>query len=121
MLSVEAGAALWFCGVMAGLVALWLVSFVPAYVLIYRPAATNPYLIEFWSGSMLTLWTPGVVGRAWQAFREVLWQLFLGGSTEPPLSWMEGWMVNTTAAALGGTAMLGLRRLVRTRNPREVE
>jgi hypothetical protein len=65
----------------AGAAALF--SFAAAYLWIYRPAEENPYIRHFWEDSLLTLWRPGLLARAWQGTREVVWQTFFGGATEP--------------------------------------
>ncbi|HEY8106146.1 MAG TPA: glycosyltransferase family 39 protein, partial [Gemmatimonadales bacterium] len=60
-----------------------LLSFAAAYLWIYRPAEMDPYIQRFWEGSLLAFWRPGLLARAWQGSRELVWQTFVGGATEP--------------------------------------
>jgi hypothetical protein len=69
---------------------------------------------QFWQGSLLTVWDPGVMTRAWQGVREVVWGLFVGGTTEPPLSWPENLMASIAAVALLLVASLGARGVRRS-------
>jgi hypothetical protein len=81
---------------------------------VYEPAATSPYMRQFWQGSLLTAWDSGLALRAWRAVREVVWALFVGGTTEPPLLWPNNLMANVTAAALLLVAFAGARRIRRS-------
>lgn len=101
----------WFA---LGAACLWGVSFAGAYAMVYTSAATNAYLRQFWQGSMLTLWEPGVTGRAWHGIREMVWQLFVGGTTDPPLGWPESLMAAVGAAALLLVGLAGLRQIRRS-------
>jgi Dolichyl-phosphate-mannose-protein mannosyltransferase len=90
---------------------VWAASFAAAYFTVYRPAAVNPYLQQYWAGSMLAPWRPDVVRRVWQGTRDVLWQVFFGGATEPPISAVEQGTLSLGAAAIGLLAGLGLWHL----------
>jgi len=93
----------------------WGASFALAYALIYEPAATSPYMRQFWQGSLLTIWQPGLAPRTWRAIREVVWALFVGGTTEPPLSRPESVMANVAAGAalllIGAAGAQRIRRV----------
>jgi hypothetical protein len=93
--------------------AAWTASFGPAFVWIYKPAADNQYLREFWGGSMLTIWEPGAAARARQAVREFVWQIFGGGSTEPPLKVGDYLAIDGVVLAVLLLAAFGLRRTAR--------
>lgn len=111
------GVLLWFAGererppaarqLAAG--AAWLASFLPAYLWIYKPAADNPYMNQFWQGSLLTLWEPGFLSRAWQGAREFVWQIFGGGSTEPPLKLADHLSIDGVVITMLLLALAGLR------------
>lgn len=90
---------------------LWAVSFVVVYGVVYRSAAASPYLQQYWAASMIAPWRPGVVWRIWHGTRDVLWQVFFGGSTEPPISSAERATLSSGAAAIGLLAALGLWNL----------
>jgi 4-amino-4-deoxy-L-arabinose transferase-like glycosyltransferase len=90
-------------------------SFATAYLWIYRPAARNWYMQQFWEGSVLSVWRPGVAGRAWQGIRELFFQTFVGGSTEPPLAPANDMLVNGVTAALLVLAGIGVAVLWRRR------
>jgi hypothetical protein len=87
----------------------WGAAFVPAYLWIYRPASRNPYMQQFWQGSLLTVWEPGVMRRAWQAIREFTWQIFGGGSTEPPLKLADRLAIDGVVVAALLLSAAGLR------------
>ncbi|MGH7629744.1 MAG: ArnT family glycosyltransferase [Gemmatimonadales bacterium] len=87
----------------------WIASFLLAYLWIYQPASDNPYMQQFWRGSLLTLWEPGVLGRAWQGLREFGWQIFGGGSTEPPLKLADRLDIDGVVIAVVLLAAVGLR------------
>jgi hypothetical protein len=88
--------------------ALTAASFAPAYLWLHRPIAENSYMQEFWGGSLLTVWEPGVAARFWQGIREFVWQIFGGGSTEPPLKLgdrlaIDGVVIATVVLAIAGS------------------
>jgi hypothetical protein len=96
------------------IVGAWLTSFAAAYVWIYHPAAVNPYMQQFWSASLVRAGKTGAWWRLWHAAREIVWQTFIGGTTEPPLKPLDDLLVSVGTLAfllLGG---VGLRRLVRS-------
>jgi hypothetical protein len=95
------------------IVGAWLMSFGAAYWWIYRPAAVTPYMQQFWSGSLVSGWKPGAWWRLWHGAREIVWQTFVGGTTEPPLRPLDDVLmsIGTLAFLLLGAA--GLRRLAR--------
>jgi hypothetical protein len=87
----------------------WSLSFVTAYLWIYAPAANNPYMRQFWHGSLVTIWEPGWVGRLWYGIREVVWQTLAGESTVPPMTAANSLLVNGMTAAVLMLAVSGLR------------
>jgi hypothetical protein len=87
----------------------WLLSFVTAYLWIYAPAANNPYMRQFWQGSLVTISEPGWVGRLWHGIREVVWQTIAGESTAPPMTAANSLLVNGMTAAVLMLAVSGLR------------
>ncbi len=91
----------------------WAASFLPTYVWIYRPAAQNPYMQEFWHGSLLRLWEPGLAARSWQAVREFAWQIFGGGSTEPPLEVVDQLAIDGVVIAVLLLSAAGIRHAAR--------
>jgi len=80
---------------------LWAASFV----------ASNPYMQQYWSESLLTPWRRNAAWRAWQGARDVIWQLFFGGTTEPPISAAEDWTASLGAAAILLLVGVGLWQL----------
>jgi hypothetical protein len=115
------GSVLWFAprgerpprGRLVLAAAAWVLSFVPAYLFIYRPVAQNRYMQQFWGGSILTLWEPGVGFRAWQATREFVWQIFGGGSTEPPLKLADHLAVDGVVLTMVVLGIWGVRSMAR--------
>jgi 4-amino-4-deoxy-L-arabinose transferase-like glycosyltransferase len=90
------------------------VSFIPAYVWLHQPVSSSAYMQEFWGGSLLTIWEPGLAARSWQAIREFIWQIFGGGSTEPPLKPGDRLAIDGVVIAallLGTVGMLRTARL----------
>ena len=86
-------------------------SFAVAYVWMYRPVANSPYMAQFWHASLLSIGEPGFFARLWQGTRELFWQTFVGGTTEPgapPL-------IDELADPVGGILLVfwlfGLRRM----------
>ncbi len=90
-----------------------LLSFAVTYFWIYRPAERNPYMQQFWEYSLLTLWRPGLLARAWQGTREVVWQTFVGGSTEPGTPAFYQLAVTLTTGPLLVLLAAGMLRLAR--------
>jgi hypothetical protein len=88
-----------------------LVSFSAAYFWIYRPAVRDPYMQQFWEYSLLTLWRPGLIARAWQGTRELVWQTFVGGSTEPGTTALFQHAVSATTGPLLLLLAVGTARL----------
>lgn len=88
-------------------------SFAPAYVWLHHPVAQNSYMQEFWGGSLLRVWESGFAARAWQGIREFLWQIFGGGSTEPPLKLGDNLAIDGVVLAAVVLGAAGLRRAVR--------
>lgn len=78
--------------------AVWLASFSTAYFALYRRAAANPYLHEFWAYSFLDPGRPDLAGRVWHGARDLLYGLFLGGSVQPPMPRIES--IGASAATL---------------------
>jgi 4-amino-4-deoxy-L-arabinose transferase-like glycosyltransferase len=93
---------------------VWAASFGIVYALVYHPVAVSPYMQSYWADSMLTLWRPHLGTRAWQGIRDLVWQLFFGGTTEPPISPGESAMVSGGSAAILVLGAVGLRHLART-------
>jgi hypothetical protein len=89
----------------------WAMSFTLSYLWIYGPAATNPYMQQFWRDSLLMVGRPGFVARLWQGTREVVWQTFVGGSTEPGITPLFDVAVNLGTGPLLFLLAVGLSRL----------
>ncbi len=88
-----------------------LVSFAVTYLLVYAPAANNPYMKQFWQGSLVTIWHPGWLGRLWQGTRDLVWQTIVGESTEQAMTPASNLLVNVTTAAILIFAVSGLRSI----------
>ncbi len=99
------------------MVGAWVLSFLPAYWWVYRPAAANLYMQQFWSGSLVSVWKSGASWRLWHAAREILWQTFVGGTTEPPLRPLDDLLVSVGTIAFLLVSAVGLRRLARQAGP----
>jgi Dolichyl-phosphate-mannose-protein mannosyltransferase len=102
--------------VFGALVLCWSLSFSVAYWLAYRSASANPYLRWFWSERLLTLWTPGVLGRAYGAAREVFFTSVVSDVFEVGDTLLAHSCLLLTASIVAIFALLGLRHLLRT-NP----
>jgi hypothetical protein len=61
-----------------GIAALWGLSFLAAYGLVYRSATHNEYLHEFWRYAFLEPWLPSFLSRVAFVRREVLTALSVG-------------------------------------------
>lgn len=85
-----------------------------AYAWIYRPAAQDPYMGQFWSASLLSIGQPGFLGRLWQGTREQFWQTFIGGTTEPGAPPLLDQLANPAAGVLLGLWIFGLRYIARS-------
>jgi len=103
-------------GVFGAVVLCWGLSFAVAYWLVYRSASANPYLRWFWSERFLTLWVPGVLGRAYGAAREVLFTSVVSDVSEVADTLLGNGCLLLTAGLVGFLVLLGVRRLMRT-NP----
>lgn len=88
----------------------WGVSLALAYLWIYRPAADDPYMHEFWRASLLSIGSPGFFARLWQGIREVFWQTFVGGTTEPGAAPLLDELADPGAAALLAVWVFGVSR-----------
>jgi len=91
--------------------AVWLTSFSIAYLAVYRAAAGNPYLQNFWAYSFLDPGRPELAARAWQGARDLMYGLFLGGSVEPPMTRFESVTASAVTTVLLGLACVGAYRL----------
>jgi 4-amino-4-deoxy-L-arabinose transferase-like glycosyltransferase len=96
---------------LAAVTIAWATSFAIVYLLFYHPVAANPYMQQYWAESLVTLWRPHALWRAWQGARDVAWQVFFGGTTEPPKSADEDATVALGAAAIILLAGAGLWHL----------
>ena len=94
-------------------------SFALAYAWIYRPAANNPYMAQFWHTSLLSIGQAGFLARLWQGTRELFWQTFVGGTTEPGAPPLLDQLANPVAAILLVLWLLGLRRTAQWAGPRQ--
>ncbi len=90
----------------------WAASFAAAYALVYRPAASNPYLRDFWVDYLVRVGDPGSLVRALRALRDFLAQAFGCDILELPAA-ARGWFALGGAAIVATGAGLGLRGLVR--------
>jgi hypothetical protein len=107
-------------GRLAAVVCAWVAIFAVIYVGIYRPAALNPYMQQYWESSMLTFGHPQWPGHAWQLVRDVVWQTLAGGPTAPspaerlPVQLGAAFALVCCAAGFVVLAKRGERRLVLT-------
>jgi hypothetical protein len=69
---------------------------------------------QYWAESLLTPWRPNAVWRAWQATRDVAWQIFFGSTTEPPAAAREDATVTVGAGAIVVLVALGFQHLATT-------
>ncbi len=97
-----------------GTLVLWAASFAGAYALVYRPAATNSYLHEFWADYLVRVGDPGWPVRALRALRDFLAQAFGCDILELPAT-ARGWFAVGGAAVVAGGTALGAHGLTRTR------
>jgi 4-amino-4-deoxy-L-arabinose transferase-like glycosyltransferase len=81
-------------------------TFGAIYVAIYRPAALNPYMQQYWETSMLRLGHPQWLGHAWALVRDVVWQTFSGPASA--VSPAERWLVQLGAAFALACCAVGL-------------
>jgi hypothetical protein len=86
--------------------AVWLASLLAVFLTTHQAAAGNPYLQEFWAFRFLDPGRPDVLARVWVAWRDVFWELIIGGSAEPPMP--RGVMVAATALTLTVVGLAGL-------------
>jgi 4-amino-4-deoxy-L-arabinose transferase-like glycosyltransferase len=98
-----------------GLATACAASTAAAYLWIYHPAAQNGYMQQFWESSVLSVWRPGAAARAWQGTRELFFQTFVGGSTEPPLPPDNDLLVNGLTCGLLLLSAIGIRAMWRRR------
>ena len=101
-------------GWLLGCTAAWAASFGAAYLMVYRQATANPYMLSFWKEAFLDP-GPGWPIRVALRMREVVWGMVLEGSTRPT-----GQVIEELAFALIPTVFLvltglGVVRLVRDR------
>ncbi|MBA3319182.1 MAG: glycosyltransferase family 39 protein [Gemmatimonadales bacterium] len=89
-------------------------SFGLAYLLVYRNAATNPYMLVFWREAFLNP-GPGWLIRVALRIREAVWGMFLEGSTRPTGQVIEELAYTLIPAVLLVLAGLGVVRLARAR------
>jgi hypothetical protein len=92
-------------------------SFACAYFWTYKPASQNAYMQQFWGSSMLMIGEVDLPARLWQGTREVVWQTFAGGSTEPPLAPLADAIVDGSTATILLLMSLGLSRMWSLRGP----
>ena len=99
---------------LAAVACAWAASFTVVYLLVYHAAAANAYLQQYWGESMLAPWRPHALWRAWQATRDVTWQIFFGSTTEPPAAARDDATVTAGAAAIVVLVGLGFQQLAIT-------
>ncbi len=92
------------------LATVWGASLALVYLWIYRPAADDPYMQQFWQASLLSIGEPGFFARLWQGIRELFWQTFVGGTTEPGVAPLLDALATPGAAALLTVWLLGVSR-----------
>jgi hypothetical protein len=92
------------------LATVWGASLALAYLWIYRPAADDVYMQQFWQASLLSLGSPGFFARLWQGIRELFWQTFVGGTTEPGAARLLDELADPGAVALLGVWLFGISR-----------
>lgn len=92
----------------------WAASLTLAYLWIYRPAAEDPYMKQFWSASLLSVGEAGFFARVWQGIRELFWQTFVGGTTEPGAPALLDQLATPAAGALLALWVYGLRQITRS-------
>ncbi len=102
--------------VFGAVVVCWGLSFALAYWLVYRWASVNPYLRWFWSERLLTVWVPGLLGRAYGTAREVLFTSVVSDVSEVADTLLGNGCLLLTAGVVGFLVLLGVRRLMKT-NP----
>ena len=88
----------------------WGASIALAYLWIYRAGADDPYMQQFWQASLLSIGEPGFFARLWQGIREMFWQTFVGGTTEPGVAPLLDALANPGAAALLTVWLFGVSR-----------
>ena len=93
---------------------VWAASFGAAYVIVYRQATTNPYMLAFWKEAFLDP-GPGWPLRAVLRIREVVWGMFLEGSTRPTGQVIEELAFTLIPTVFLILAGLGVVRLARAR------
>jgi dolichyl-phosphate-mannose-protein mannosyltransferase len=91
---------------------LWFGSFAAAYLAVYGPASSNPYLHHFWAHSFFDP-GPELWSRLWQATRDVVWGTFVGAYTEPPQSRWNDLTIDVGTAGLLLLLLLGARHVFR--------
>jgi hypothetical protein len=86
-------------------------SFALAYFSMYRSVANSPYMAQFWHASILSIGEPGFIARLWQGTRELFWQTFVGGTTEPGAPPLLDQLANPVAGILLTLWLFGLVRM----------
>jgi hypothetical protein len=97
----------------ATLAAVWALSFAPAYLLVYRSAALDPYMTRYWEPGFLHWGHAANLRNAAISVRSLVWGAQL--ETLPfiprlPPVWIA---FHLLAAALAGAAVFGLRSLAK--------
>jgi hypothetical protein len=100
-----------------GAIVLWGVSLALAHLLVYRHAATNPYMERFWAPAFVTLSDMESLRRFSEALELFAWGLVMGEL--PPLPGGLGEAaVATIAALLLGLSVIGGVRIARLQGKR---
>jgi hypothetical protein len=91
----------------------WGVSFIPAYVLVYRSAALNPYMKRFWEPSFLHFDNSASLLNAAISLRSLVWGAQIETLPFIPRVATVWLAFHTLAVALGCISLLGALHLAR--------
>ena len=93
--------------------AVWILSFVTAYLLVYQPASRNPYLREYWAPALLVPGTPDLPRRTWLVMRALVWGIPFGHPGPIYASPIELLLMSPMTLLVVIVMALGVARLLR--------
>ncbi len=95
----------------------WAVSFAGAWLAVYRDGSGGGYMHDYWEGGFLSFESARATARSLKEASQVAWNLFVTVPSSSLPARREQLLLASLALAVTALAVLGLRRLRRTRGP----
>jgi hypothetical protein len=95
----------------------WAVSFAGAWLAVYRDGGSGGYMQDYWEGGFLSFGSGHEAARSLKESSQVVWNLFVTVPSSSMPVRREQVLLASLSLAVAALAVLGLRRLWRSRGP----